>query len=128
MDITVQLNKLNGEIDAVNIRIDAQMEKWEMATAEDKAFYERSILRLEDEKKTLIDHRKQLTIANASSSSQGKDIRMAVSPAKLCSALDICELRYSTRVFKCYRFAFAFDLYWCIRERRPTTMGGYIIT
>ena len=88
MDINVQqqLKDLKGEIDAVNIRIDAQMEKWEKATtAEDKAFYAQSIQRLDDEKKALIDHRKQLTTTNASSSSQGKDISMAVSPAKLCS-------------------------------------------
>ena len=87
MDINVQqqLKDLKGEIDAVNIRIDAQMEKWEKATAEDKTFYAQSIQDLKDEKKALIDHRKQLTIANASSSSQGKDISMAVSPAKLCS-------------------------------------------
>ena len=87
MDINVQLlNKLNDEIDAANIKIDEEKAEWKKATtAEDKAFYERSILRLEDEKKTLIDHRKQLTIANASSSSQGKDISIAASPAKLCS-------------------------------------------
>jgi len=88
MDIIVQqqLNKLNGEIDAVNIRIDAEKAEWKKATtAEDKAFYTQSILRLDDEKKALIDNRKQLTTTNASSSSQGKDISMAVSPAKLCS-------------------------------------------
>jgi len=87
MDINVQqLNKLNGEIDAVNIKIDAQTEKWENATtAEDKTFYAQSIRRLEEKEKALIDHRKQLTTTNASSSSQGKDISMAVSPAKLCS-------------------------------------------
>ena len=87
MDINVQQqHKLNEEIDAVNIKIDAQMEKWENATtAEDKTYYDRSIQDLKDEKKALIDHRKQLTIAIASISSQGKDISMAVSPAKLCS-------------------------------------------
>jgi len=87
MDINVQqqLKDLKGEIDAVNIRIDAQMEKWEKATAEDKTFYSQSIQDLKDVLKALIDHRKQLTTTNASSSSQGKDISMAVSPAKLCS-------------------------------------------
>ena len=87
MDINVQQQlKLNGEIDAVNIRIDAQMAKRENATtAEDKTFYAQSIRRMEEKEKALIDHRKQLTIAIASSSSQGKDISMAVSPAKLCS-------------------------------------------
>ena len=39
MDINVQLNKLNGEIDAANIKIDAQMKEWKNATAEDKIFY-----------------------------------------------------------------------------------------
>ena len=87
MDITVQLNKLNGEIDAVNIKIDDKDAEWKKATtAEDKAFYDRSILRLEDEKKTLIASRDKL-FANASHSSQGKDISMAVSPAKLCSSI-----------------------------------------
>ena len=87
MDINVQqqLKDLKGEIDAVNIRIDAQMEEWKKATtAEDKAFYAQSIQDLSDEKKTLIASRDRL-FANASSSSQGKDISMAVSPAKLCS-------------------------------------------
>ena len=88
MDINVQqqLKDLKGEIDAVNIRIDAQMAKRENATtAEDKAFYAQSIQDLREKEKALIDHRKQLTTTNASSSSQGKDISMAVSPAKLCS-------------------------------------------
>ena len=87
MDINVQqqLNKLNGEIDAVNIKIDAQTEKWENATADRIAFYAQSIQDLREKEKALIDHRKQLTIAIASISSQGKDISMAVSPAKLCS-------------------------------------------
>ena len=88
MDINVQqqLKDLKGEIDAVNIRIDAQMEEWKKATtAEDKAFYAQSIQDLREKEKALIDHRKQLTTTNASSSSQGKDISMAVSPAKLCS-------------------------------------------
>ena len=114
MDINVQqqLNKLNEEIDAVNADIKDKEAEWKNATTADRmTFYAQSIQRLDDEKKALIDHRKQLTTTNASSSSQGKDISMAVSPAKLCSALDICELRYSTRVFKCHRFAFAFDLY-----------------
>jgi len=87
MDINVQqqLNKLNGEIDAVNIRIDAQMAKRENATtAEDKTFYAQSIQDLREKEKTLIASRDRL-FANASSSSQGKDISMAVSPAKLCS-------------------------------------------
>ena len=88
MDINVQqqLNKLNEEIDAVNIKIDEEKAEWKnTTTAEDKTFYAQSIQRLDDEKKALIDHRKQLTTTNASSSSQGKDISMAVSPAKLCS-------------------------------------------
>ena len=86
MDINVQqLNKLNGEIDAVNAGIKDKEEKWENATAEDKTFYAHSIQDLKDVLKTLIDNRKQLTTTNASSSSQGKDISMAVSPAKLCS-------------------------------------------
>ena len=87
MDINVQqqLKDLKGEIDAVNIRIDAQMEEWKNATtAEDKTFYAQSIQDLRDEKKTLIASRDRL-FANASSSSQGKDISTAVSPAKLCS-------------------------------------------
>jgi hypothetical protein len=87
MDINVQqqLKDLKGEIDAVNIKIDAQTEKWENATtAEDKAFYDRSIQGLREKEKTLIASRDRL-FANASSSSQGKDISMAVSPAKLCS-------------------------------------------
>ena len=85
MDINVQqqLNKLNGEIDAVNIKIDAQTEKWENATADRIAFYAQSIQDLKDEKKTLLASRDRLIAA--SSSSQGKDISMAVSPAKLCS-------------------------------------------
>jgi len=87
MDINVQLLKdLKGEIDAVNIKIDDKEAEWKKATtAEDKAFYAQSIRFLEDEKKALIDNRKLLTIANASSSSQGKDISIAASPAKLCS-------------------------------------------
>ena len=88
MDINVQqqLNKLNGEIDAVNADIKAEKAKRENATtAEDKTFYTQSIQDLKEKEKTLIDHRKQLTIAIASISSQGKDISMAVSPAKLCS-------------------------------------------
>ena len=87
MDINVQqqLKDLKGEIDAVNIRIDAQMEKWEKATAEDKTFYSQSIQDLKEKEKTLIASRDRL-IDNAFSSSQGKDISMAVSPpAKLCS-------------------------------------------
>ena len=84
MDINVQqqLNKLNGEIDAVNIKIDAQTEKWENATADRIAFYAQSILRMEEKEKTLMATRDRLI---ASISSQGKDISMAVSPAKLCS-------------------------------------------
>ena len=84
MDINVQLLKdLKGEIDAVNIKIDDKEAEWKKATtAEDKAFYAQSILRLEE--KALIASRDRL-IANASSSSQGKDISTAVSPAKLCS-------------------------------------------
>ena len=88
MDINVQqqLNKLNGEIDAVNIEIKAEKAEWKNATTADRmTFYAQSIQRLDDEKKALIDHRKQLTTTNASSSSQGKDISMAVSLAKLCS-------------------------------------------
>ena len=88
MDINVQqqLKDLKGEIDAVNIRIDAQMEEWKMATtAEDKTFYAQSIRILEEKEKVLIDNRKQLTTTNAFSSSQGKDISTAVSPAKICS-------------------------------------------
>jgi len=87
MDINVQqqLNKLNDEIDAVNIKIDDKEAEWKNETnAENKAFYAQSIRRLEDEKKALVASRDRL-ITNASSSSQGKDISMAVSPAKLCS-------------------------------------------
>ena len=87
MDINVQqqLNKLNEEIDAVNVKIDEEKAKWENATAEDKAFYTQSIQDLKDEKKALVASRDRL-ITNTSSSSQGKDISMAVSPpAKLCS-------------------------------------------
>ena len=36
MDITVQLNKLNGEIDAVNIEIKAEKAEWKNATTADK--------------------------------------------------------------------------------------------
>lgn len=85
MDINVQqqLKDLKGEIDAVNIRIDAQMEEWKMATTADRiAFYAQSILRMEEKEKTLMATRDRLI---ASISSQGKDISMAVSPAKLCS-------------------------------------------
>ena len=126
MDINVQqLNKLNGEIDAVNIRIDAEKAEWKKATtAEDKAFYTQSILRLDDEKKALIDNRKQLTTTNASSSSQGKDISTAVSPRKALLSI-YANCCYSTRVFKSYRLAFAFDLYWCIRERLRRQWGVY---
>ena len=87
MDINVQQqHKLNEEIDAVNADIRAEKAKRENATtAEDKTFYTQSIQDLKDVLKTLIDNRKQLTTTNASSSSQGKDISMAVSPAKLCS-------------------------------------------
>ena len=87
MDINVQLLKdLKGEIDAVSADIKEEKAEWKKATtAEDKAFYAQSILRLEEKEKDLIDNRKQLTIANASSSSQGKDISIAASPAKLCS-------------------------------------------
>ena len=130
MDINVQqINKLNGEIDAVNIKIDEEKAKWENATtAEDKAFYAQSILRLEEKEKALIASRDRL-IANASSSSQGKDISMTVSPPSRkaigSSARELCDLRYPRRVFKCYRFAFAFDLYWCIRERLRRQWGVY---
>ena len=85
MDINVQqLNKLNGEIDAVNADIKEEKAKWENATAEDKTFYAHSIQDLKDVLKTLMTTRDRL-IATASISSQGKDISMAVSPAKLCS-------------------------------------------
>ena len=124
MDINVQLLKdLKGEIDAVNIKIDDKEAEWKKATtAEDKAFYAQSILRLEEKEKALIASRDRL-IANASSSSQGKDISMAVSPRK--ALLSIYANCYSRRVFKCYRFAFAFDLYWCIRERLRRQWGVY---
>ena len=110
MDINVQLLKdLKGEIDAVNIKMDDKEAEWKKATtAEDKAFYVQSIRSLGDEKKALIASRDRL-IANASSSSQGKGISIAASPAKLCSRY--MRTAYSRRVFKCYRFAFAFDLY-----------------
>jgi len=86
MDINVQqqLNKLNEEVDAVNIKIDEEKAEWKKATAEDKTFYAQSIRRLEEKEKALIASRDKL-FANAPSSSQGKDISMAVSPAKLCS-------------------------------------------
>ena len=85
MDINVQqqLNKLNGEIDAVNADIKDKEAEWKNATtAEDKAFYAQAIRRLEEKEKTLMATRDRLI---ASISSQGKDISMAVSPAKLCS-------------------------------------------
>ena len=127
MDINVQqqLNKLNGEIDAVNVKIDEEKAKWENATAEDKAFYTQSIQDLKDVLKTLIDNRKQLT-TNASSSSQGKDISMAVFPRKALLSI-YANCCYSTRVFKCYRFAFAST---CIGvlENNYDDNGGYIIT
>ena len=88
MDINVQqqLNKLNEEIDAVNVDIKDKEAEWKNATtAEDKTFYAESIQRLDNEKKALIASRDKL-FANAPSSSQGKDISMdismAVSPAK----------------------------------------------
>ena len=86
MDINVQLLKdLKGEIDAVSADIKEEKAEWKKATtAEDKAFYAQSILRLEEKEKALIASRDRL-IANASSSSQGKDISIAASPAKLCS-------------------------------------------
>ena len=127
MDINVQqqLNKLNGEIDAVNADIRAEKAKRENATtAEDKTFYAQSIRILEEKEKALIDNRKQLTTTNASSSSQGKDISTAVSPRKALLSI-YANCCYSTRVFKCYRFAFAFDLYWCIRERLRRQWGVY---
>ena len=113
MDINVQqqLNKLNGEIDAVNVDIKDKEAEWKKATtAEDKTFYAHSIQDLKDVLKTLIDNRKQLTTTNASSSSQGKDTSMAVFPRKALLSI-YANCCYSTRVFKCYRFAFAFDLY-----------------
>ena len=88
MDINVQqqLKDLKGEIDAVNIKINEEKAEWKKATiAEDKTFYSQSTQDLKEKEKALIDHRKQLTTTNASSSSQGKDVSMAVSPAKLCS-------------------------------------------
>ena len=86
MDINVQqqLKDLKGEIDAVNIEIKAEKAEWKKATAEDKTFYAQSIRILEEKEKALMTTRDRL-ITNASSSSQGKDISMAVSPAKLCS-------------------------------------------
>ena len=87
MDINVQqqLKDLKGEIDAVNADIKDKEAEWKNATtAEDKAFYAQSIQDLREKEKTLIASRDRL-FANASSSSQGKDISMAVSPAKLCS-------------------------------------------
>jgi hypothetical protein len=109
MDINVQLlNKLNEEIDAVNIKIDEEKAEWKKATiAEDKTFYSQSIQRLGDEKKALVASRDKL-FANAPSSSQGKDISMAVFPRKALLSI-YANCCYSTRVFKCYRFAF--DLY-----------------
>ena len=86
MDINVQqqLKDLKGEIDAVNADIKDKEAEWKNATtAEDKTFYAQSILRLDDEKKALIASRDRLIAASISS--QGKDISMAVSPAKLCS-------------------------------------------
>ena len=129
MDINVQqqLNKLNEEIDAVNIKIDEEKAEWKKATiAEDKTFYTQSILRLDDEKKALIDHRKELTIAIASSSSQGKDISMAVSPAKLCS-------RYMRTVvirLVCSNLTASLSPSTCIGvlENDYDDNGGYIIT
>ena len=85
MDINVQqqLKDLKGEIDAVNIKINEEKAEWKnTTTAEDKAFYAQSIQDLKEKEKALIDHRKQLTTTNTSSSSQGKDTSMAVFPAK----------------------------------------------
>ena len=82
MDITAQLKDLKGEIDAVSADIKEEKAKWENATADgNKAFYAQSIQDLKDVLKALIASRDKL-FANASSSSQGKDISMAVSPAK----------------------------------------------
>ena len=125
MDINVQqqLKDLKGEIDAVNIRIDAQMEKWEKATAEDKTFYSQSIQDLKDVLKALIDHRKQLTTTNASSSSQGKDISMAVSPA-------ICSRYMRTVVIRlvCSNVTASPSTCIGVLENDYDDNGGYIIT
>jgi len=130
MDINVQLlNKLNEEIDAASADIKAKEAEWKNETnAENKAFYAQSIRRLEDKEKDLIASRDRI-ITNASSSYQGKDISMTVSPPSRkaigSSARELCDLRYPRRVFKCYRFALAFDLYWCIRERLRRQWGVY---
>ena len=129
MDINVQqqLNKLNGEIDVANADIKDKEAEWKNATtAEDKAFYAQAIRRLEEKEKALIDHRKQLTTTNASSISQGKDISMAVSPAKLCSRY-MRTVVMSTRVFK--RDALPSPST-CIGvlENDYDDNGGYIIT
>jgi len=128
MDINVQqqLNKLNGEIDAVNADIkDKEAKRENATTAEDKTFYAQSIQDLKDEKKTLLASRDRL-FASASSSSQGKDISMAVSPAKLCS-------RYMRTVvirFVCSNVTASPSPSTCIGvlENDHDDNGGYIIT
>ena len=125
MDINVQLLKdLKGEIDAVSADIKAKEEKWENATAEDKAFYTQSIQDLKDEKKALVASRDRL-ITNTSSSSQGKDISMAVSPpAKLCS-------RYMRTVvirLVCSNVTASPSTCIGVLENDYDNNGGYIIT
>ena len=124
MDITVQLKDLKGEIDAVSADIKEEKAKWEKATTADRiAFYAQSIQDLRDEKKALIDNRKQLTTTNTSSSSQGKDISTAVFPTKLCFR---CMRTVVIRLV-CSNVTALPSPSTCIgfiRERRPTTMGG----
>ena len=86
MDINVQqqLKDLKDEIDVANADIKDKEAEWKNATtAEDKAFHAQSIQDLREKEKTLIASRDRLIAASISS--QGKDISMAVSPAKLCS-------------------------------------------
>ena len=128
MDINVQqqLKDLKGEIDAVNADIKAEKAKRENATtAEDKTYYDRSIQDLKEKEKTLLASRDRL-FANASSSSQGKDISMAVSPAKLCS-------RYMRTVvirLVCSNLTASPSPSTCIGvlENDNDDNGGYIIT
>ena len=79
------LRDLKGEIDAITKNIEKKELEWKTATTKEKGFYAQSIQDLKEEKKALIDNRKQLSIPSAPSSSQGKDMSMAVSPAKFCS-------------------------------------------
>ena len=78
------LNKLNGEIDAITENIKEKELEWKTATTKEKAVYLESIRSLEKRLEALMSTRDRM-IPNAPSSSQGKDISMAVFHAKFCS-------------------------------------------